>query len=97
MRAGRKNMNKKRIAAAVTSLACCAGVAGYMPQVVRNTSTYAAELVYNDFEANYDGWYGNADAVKLTAENGKGYEASRGMTITGRTSPKDGASSSKGF
>ncbi|MBE6862480.1 MAG: carbohydrate-binding protein [Ruminococcus sp.] len=90
-------MNKKRIAAAVTSLACCAGVAGYMPQVVRNTSTYAAELVYNDFEANYDGWYGNADAVKLTAENGKGYEASRGMTITGRTSPKDGASSSKGF
>lgn len=88
-------MNFRRIAAAATALVCCGGMVSHIP--FSSNDTYAAELVYNDFEVNYDGWYGNADAVKLTALHGEGYGESRGMTVSGRTSPKDGASSSKGF
>lgn len=59
---------------------------------------YAEETaVKNDFEINYDGWYGNADSVKLTAEKGTGLENSRGMTVSGRRKFSDGASSSKGL
>lgn len=88
-------MKFTKIAAALTSLACCAGVVSYFPAM--SPETYAAELVCNDFEVNYEGWYGNADAVKLVAVHGEGYEESRGMTVSGRLSPEDGASSSKGF
>lgn len=60
--------------------------------------TYAEETaVKNNFEVNYDGWYGNAENVKLTAENSKGFDNSRGMIISGREAVTDGASSSKGF
>ncbi|MDE5584705.1 MAG: endo-1,4-beta-xylanase, partial [Ruminococcus sp.] len=62
-------------------------------------SNVSAEEIYvnNDFEANYDGWYNNAENVSLTAENGIGFNNSRGMLVTGREKTTDGASSSKGF
>lgn len=85
----------QKIAAILTSLACCAGMVSLFPEI--SDISYAAEIIHNDFEVNYDGWYGNADAVQLVAENNAGYKASRGMTVSGRTSAKDGASSSKGF
>lgn len=88
-------MNFKKFAAGITAAVCCGGLAAYMPEIAEKT--YAAELVSNDFEVNYEGWYGNADEVMLVAENGEGYENSRGMTVSGRLSPEDGASSSKGF
>ena len=88
-------MNVKKFAAGMTAMLCCAGVLSYLPPMP--AKTYATELVSNDFEANYEGWCGNADAVKLTAKYGVGVDGSRGMLVTGRTSLSDGASSSKGL
>lgn len=88
-------MKKNKLISAVTALSMCAGMLTVLPEISHNT--YAAEVVGNDFEVNYGGWYGNGESVQLTAENGIGYNGSRGMSITGRTSPSDGAASSKGF
>ena len=87
-------MKLKRLCASVTAVLCSFGVFGYLPISER---TYATEVVHNDFEVNYDGWYGNADNVRLTAESDTGYDNSRGMVVSGRTVSEDGASSSKGF
>lgn len=88
-------MNLKKIMSSMTALVCCTGIITLFPDI-KNTA-YASELVHNDFEVNYDGWHGNADAVQLTAVAGSGYEHSRGMHVSGRTVSSDGASSSKGF
>lgn len=88
-------MKFKTLIAGVTAFTCCAVMASYMPY--SNIEVNAAELVNNDFEVNYDGWCGSDYSVNLIAENGKGYDGSRGMTVSGRTSDKDGASSSKGL
>lgn len=88
-------MKNHRLLAALTAIACSAGIVTVAPEVT--DKTFAAEVVYNDFEVNYDGWYGNADAVKLIAVKGEGFDESRGMTVSGRLTPGDGASSSKGF
>lgn len=88
-------MKLKKMASVFTALICSVGMVSYFPELRSNVS--AAEMIHNDFEVNYDGWYGNADAVKLLAKNGIGYENSRGMTVSGRTSSEDGASSEKGF
>ena len=88
-------MNFKKIAASLTALVCCTGAVQAFPQLMDNT--YAAEVVNNDFEVNYDGWHGSTVDVTLTAESGEGADSSRGMTVSDRTSPEDGASSSKGF
>lgn len=88
-------MNLRKTAAAVTAVVCSAGLAAYLPSLSSTVS--ASELVYNDFEVNYDGWYGNADAVKLTAMAGEGYNETRGMIVSGRSSSQDGACSEKGF
>lgn len=88
-------MNVKRFAAGLTATLCCAGVLSYLPPMPARS--YAAALVSNDFESNYDGWYGSGDSVRLIAKQGIGVERSRGMQVTGRTSVSDGASSSKGL
>lgn len=88
-------MNLKKLTAALSALVCCGGMMSYIPFAAYDT--YAAELVHNTFEVNYDGWHGSSDAVKLTAADGEGYSSSRGMIVSGRNVPSDGASSSKGF
>ena len=88
-------MNVKRFAAGLTATLCCAGVLSYLPPMPARS--YAAALVSNDFESNYDGWHGSGDSVRLIAKQGIGVERSRGMQVTGRTSVSDGASSSKGL
>ena len=88
-------MNIKKIAASLTALVCCAGTVLLFPEA--GMQSHAAELVHNDFEINFDGWYGNSDTVRLTAEQEMGYDGSRGMLVSGRTSSSDGVSSSKGF
>ncbi len=88
-------MNFKKIAAGLTAAVCCAGMISYIPKL--SSKTFAESAVYNDFEVNYDGWYGNADTVKIIAENDKGFGGTRGMVVSGRRSASDGASSSKGF
>ena len=79
----------------LTAVLCSAGALSCFPAISGTVS--AAELVSNDFEVNYGGWYGSADAVALTAEDGIGRNTSRGMSVTGRTSTSDGASAEKGF
>ena len=85
----------KKIYAAMTASACMIGSIAVMPQLIMPVS--AVDVVYDSFEANYDGWHGNSDTVQLIAENGAGYSSSRGMNVTGRLSKDDGASSSKGL
>ena len=88
-------MNKQKWLAGLTAVLCSAGALSCFPVISGTVS--AAELVSNDFEVNYGGWYGSADAVALTAEDGIGRNTSRGMSVTGRTSTSDGASAEKGF
>lgn len=88
-------MNFKKIAAGITAIACCAGLAPQLPLL--RVKTYAAQRVSDTFEVNYDGWYGDAESVNLIAEPAAGNHGSRGMLVSGRLAPSDGASSSKGF
>ncbi len=88
-------MKKKRIVAALTALLCSAGTAAYLPEL--SEQTYAAEVVKNSFEVNYDGWHGSTMDVQVTAQDGMGYGGTRGMVVSGRSSALEGASSSKGF
>ena len=88
-------MNLKKLAASITALSCFSGVLAYMPDMTWDS--YAAEVVSNDFEVNYEGWHPNADNVTLTAIDSIGNSASRGMKVSGRSTAKDGASSSKGL
>lgn len=88
-------MKFKKLASCLTAAVCCAGLSAYMPYI--GEKAYAAELVSNDFEVTYEGWYGNSENVNLIAEYGAGYNGTRGMLVSGRTSSLDGASASKGF
>ena len=88
-------MKVKKLVASLTAASCLSGVLSVMPDVVMHT--YAAEIVANDFECSYEGWYNEADYTELTAENGIGADSSRGMKITGRLNKEDGVASSKGL
>lgn len=88
-------MKKNRFISAITAIATSVTAVSLLPFIP--SETYAADVVYNDFERSYGGWYGNADNVTLTAEDGAGYNGTRGMKVTGRNSSDDGASSSKGL
>ena len=82
----------KKILAAMMAVSCFATA---MPQLY--APVYAQEVVYDSFEVNYDGWHGTDTSIELTADDTNGFAATRGMKVTGRTSSKDGAASSKGL
>ena len=88
-------MKVKKLIASLTAASCLSGVFAAMPDVVMHT--YAAEIVSNDFECSYEGWYNEADYTELTAQPGGGVDSSRGMKITGRLNKEDGVASSKGL
>lgn len=88
-------MNLKKLAASFTAAVCSASLLYYLPKFEDNT--FAAEIVYNDFEENYDGWYGNSDNVDFSVLDNEGYDNSRGMNVSGRKYNTDGICSSKGF
>ena len=88
-------MNTRKLAASLTAVVCSMGMLSYLPSFLAPVS--AMELVHNDFETNYDGWYANADAVSMTAKAGVGHKDSRGMEVSGRTCASDGVSSEKGL
>lgn len=88
-------MNTRKLAASLTAVVCSMGMLFYLPSFLAPVS--AVELVHNDFETNYDGWYANADAVSMTAKAGIGHKDSRGMEVSGRTCASDGVSSEKGL
>ena len=58
---------------------------------------YAQEVVYDSFELNYDGWHGTDTSIELLADENNGFDSTRGMRVTGRTSVNDGAASTKGL
>ncbi|WP_303836269.1 endo-1,4-beta-xylanase [Ruminococcus flavefaciens] len=88
-------MKAKKFIAGLTAASCLSGVVATMPDVVLRT--YAAEIVSNDFECSYEGWYNEGDYTELTAQPGGGTGSSRGMKITGRLSKEEGVASSKGL
>lgn len=88
-------MRLKRFVSGLTSAVVGAGMITLLPVLTDNA--YAAEIVSNDFEVSYEGWHPNNDVVVLTAEDGVGYDGTRGMSVTGRTDSSQGVSSSKGF
>ena len=88
-------MNTRKLAASLTAVVCSMGMLSDLPSFL--TPVSAVELVHNDFETNYDGWYANADAVSMTAKAGIGHKDSRGMEVSGRTCASDGVSSEKGL
>lgn len=79
----------------MTAAICLSSTFAAMPQLM--TPAMAHEVVYDSFEANYDGWHGSSAEVELSAVTEGGIENSRGMKVSNRISPSDGASSSKGF
>ncbi|MGN0606195.1 MAG: endo-1,4-beta-xylanase, partial [Oscillospiraceae bacterium] len=89
-------MNFRKILAGITALSCCTALLMYMPEN-QSGNVSAAEMVSNNFETDYEGWYGNSDSVVIKAVDGVGFNGSRGMTVSDRTTANDGASSSKGL
>ncbi|MCI8776396.1 MAG: family 43 glycosylhydrolase [Oscillospiraceae bacterium] len=89
-------MNFKKITAGLIAGICCT-CSFSLSELTLNMASATENVVMNDFEVNYDGWYGNADTVKLDAEINYGFDGSRGMLVSGRLNSTDGASSSKGF
>lgn len=88
-------MQLKKITAVLTSLICCAGTLTYLPTL--SQKSYAYELVNNSFEVNYEGWYANSENVNLEAIEKNGFCNTRGMLVSNRKTPNDGAASEKGF
>ncbi|MBR4199825.1 MAG: endo-1,4-beta-xylanase, partial [Oscillospiraceae bacterium] len=86
-------MKRKRLMAGITAVACSVSVLSSMPF----TAAHATDLVLNDFEINYGGWYTeSADYLtEVTAIEGIGYGGSRGMLVSGRKAPTDGVVSEK--
>jgi GH35 family endo-1,4-beta-xylanase len=54
-------------------------------------------VIRDDFEISYDGWTDTGAYTKVTAVAEAGYNSSRGMKVTGRRLPSEGAMSAKGF
>ncbi len=86
-------MKKRRFLSGLTALSVTAGMLSVMPAIT--SQTYAAEIVKNDFEASYDGWF--SDGAEILAADGEGFGGSRAMTLINRDSTDDSASSAKGF
>ena len=83
-----------RLVSGLTAVLCSAAAIPFVPGM---TQTAAAEVVYDGFEQNYDGWHGSDTSVTVTALTETGYAGSRGMVVTDRTSAAQGAASSKGL
>lgn len=87
-------MNKKRVAAAAVSALCLMSNFAVMPEFA-GMQTFASEAVNNTFEETYEGWHHTEEEeILIPAE---GMNGTRGMLVTGRNTPEEGAASSKGF
>lgn len=80
-------MSKRKFISMLAALMTGVSTVTMLPFVP--TPTLAADVVYNDFESSYGGWYGNVDNVVLTTENEIGYQSSKAMKVTGRYSSAD--------
>ncbi|MDE7363940.1 MAG: endo-1,4-beta-xylanase [Ruminococcus sp.] len=89
-------MNKKKLLSAFTATLCFVSTFAVMPQFA-GMQTIATEAVRNDFEVTYEGWHGSDIDSSVEAVDGIGFDNSRGMLVSERTSSDAGAVSSKGF
>ena len=87
-------LNKKRIAAAAVSALCLMSNFAVMPEYA-GMQTFASEAVSNTFENSYEGWHHTEEEEILVPT--EGMDGTRGMLVTGRNTPEEGAASSKGF
>ncbi|MCL2183068.1 MAG: endo-1,4-beta-xylanase [Chitinispirillia bacterium] len=79
-------------------MSAAAGIAAFgVPAQAQPVQDGSIVLIRDDFEVNYDGWAETGGFTKLTALAEAAYSSSRGMKVSGRTSPADGAFSEKGF
>lgn len=92
MNEGEHIMRTKKIFAGVLSAAMALSAMTVLPM---NAS--AELLVENTFETDYEGWVNVGDATELIASAEAAHNSGRGMTVSGRQSAADGASSEKGF
>ncbi|MBR4362094.1 MAG: endo-1,4-beta-xylanase [Ruminococcus sp.] len=88
-------MNRKKLYAALTAAATFATTFASMPQFL--TPTQAAEVTYDSFDVSYDGWHGTDEANNIVPAEDAGLNGSRGMAVTNRKSPSEGAQSMKGL
>lgn len=86
-------MKLKRFVSGLTSAVVGAGMITLLPVLTNNV--YAAEVVSNDFEVSYEGWHHTEEEDILIPADG--IDGTRGMLVTGRNTPAEGAASSKGF
>lgn len=56
-------MKKNRFISAITAIATSVTAVSLLPFIP--SETYAADVVYNDFEQSYGGWYGNTVAAAI--------------------------------
>ena len=61
-------MKKTKICAALTAAVCFSSVFASMPNFI--VPSYAAEIVSNDFEVEYEGWHGTTPEFAIEAVNG---------------------------
>ena len=88
-------MNRKKLYAALTAAACFSTTFASMPQIM--TATQAAEVVYDSFDVNFDGWHGTDPANNIVPVDGAGIGSSRAMALKGRKSADEGAQATKGL
>ena len=89
-------MRVRRVLAKLTAIIMLIGVFSVLP--INLGKIYADyELVYDNFEVDYDGWCNLGVDTVLNAVENQGNNASRGMMVSNRSSEEDGAYSQKGF
>ncbi len=89
-------MKKTKIVAVATSAIMMAGMFLIMPKS-ENMMNAKADLIFDNFELNYDGWTNYGDQTKIEATKEAAYNSERGMKVTNRLTKEDGVYSEKGF
>lgn len=89
-------MKKSKIVAVATSAIMMAGMFLIMPKS-ENMINAKADLIFDNFELNYDGWTNYGDQTKIEATKESAYNSERGMKVTNRLTKEDGVYSEKGF
>lgn len=87
-----------RFKKSIVSVLAAAATAVQMIPLSRSVLLASAEtIVSNDFEISYNGWYENAENVKMLVDNDFGTNHSKGMYVYNRYRSSDGISSDKGL
>ena len=86
-------MKARKFVAGVIAASMTLSALTVMPNFLASAET----LIDNTFDRNYDGWYATNPAQQLIADASAAHDSARGMIVTDRRSPEDGAESEKGY